>query len=185
MGRGTACGGGGKGQKVSNDKQKQQGKQTKGKKKIKKIIAIGLYVFICIGAANAVPMCAQTTTTATVLDPNIAGLSYDYNNSLSLWTVSFPYGTINGVSACLSSNYDKSFAGTVSQLTDNGARVVGGETNGEYCWCKMTHPAVSLWAFTYSSSSASVCASYCALNCGYGVQNDSSLRAGLFGSVAR
>ena len=151
--------------------------------------------------ANAVPMCAQTTTTATVLDPNIAGLSYDYNNTLGLWTVSFPYGTINGISACLTSAYGKSLGGTVSQLEDDGDRVVGGEsglakdgeTEKKYCWCSATaytpsagnqcQLSSSLWVFRIEHGSSADCADFCANGCGKGVAFESAFRVALFGAA--
>ncbi len=147
---------------------------------------IFLFVFIGIMSAfssHATTMCVNNDVVSVVLDPSIAGTNYSYNTAQSAWWTWFPYGTIRGISACLSSNYDQSRGGAVAQLTDNGARVVGGETNGLYCWCKMTHPAASLWVFAYTISSDSGCANYCAYFCGSGVRNDSGMRGGLFGSV--
>lgn len=63
------------------------------------------------------------------------------------------------------------------------------DENGENCWVRIKFKdmagaeRVSLWAFDYTYSSASECASYCANYCGNRVRSDSSLRAGLFGSV--
>lgn len=64
------------------------------------------------------------------------------------------------------------------------------DKKGVNCWVRIKFKdtdgaeRVSLWAFSITYSSASDCASDCANYCGYGVQVSSSLRAGLFGSVA-
>ena len=131
-------------------------------------------------------MCSKNDTITIMLDPSVGNESnstYGYSTAQSTWWTAFPYGTIRGISTCLSSNYGKSRGGYVADLHDNGELVVGGETNGEHCWCKMTHPAASLWVFCYTFSSASDCADYCARFCGYYVRSLSVMRSGLFGSV--
>ena len=80
--------------------------------------------------------------------------------------------------------------GWVANLTDtnnNGETktVVGGEKYGQYCWCKATHPVASRWVFGDDRGSASNCAGGCANNCGIYVQNYSSMRVGLFGSLSQ
>jgi hypothetical protein len=138
----------------------------------------------------ATTMCAVNDSVAVVLDPTIGGNNYSYDATLGTWWASFSYGTIRGISACLNSNKGKSMGGYVSQLTDvdnNGDTnlVVGSEKYGRYCWCKMTHPAASLWVFIYDRGSPASCASNCAYYCGYGARADEALRVGLFGSVAQ
>ena len=134
-------------------------------------------------------MCSKDDTITIMLDPTINGNNYGHNATYSTWWTAFPYGTIRGISTCLSSNYGKSMGGYIADLTDTNpdtgvtSPVVGGETNGQYCWCKMTHPALSLWAFSYGYGSASNCAATCAHDCGGRAQDISALRAGLFGSV--
>ena len=149
----------------------------------KLLILIALIIPTTLPAAT---MCSKNDTITIMLDPSVGNESnstYGYSQANSTWWTAFPYGTIHGISACLSSNYSQSLGGYVAQLTDNGERVVGGETNGEHCWCKMTHPAASLWVFYDSSSSASDCAYYCASYCGFYVRSYSDMRSGLFGSV--
>lgn len=64
------------------------------------------------------------------------------------------------------------------------------DKDGVNCWVRIKFKdtdgaeRVSLWAFISTFSSDAVCASNCTYNCGNYVQNCSSLRAGLFGSVA-
>ena len=53
---------------------------------------------------------------------------------------------INGIrviSAELSDDYVLNDNGRT--LTDNGVPVVGGEHNGDNCFCKLTNPVVSAW----------------------------------------
>ena len=140
-----------------------------------------------IGCVIAIPafgttMCVQNDNVAVVLDPSVAGTTYTYDNALGRWDTTFPYGHVIGISACI--NTSGSYGVAKSQLKDGENDVVGGEVTGPRCWCKMTHPAVSLWVFSGSSSSTSVCASSCAGRCGNFVLSNSAFRAGLFGSVA-
>ena len=144
------------------------------------LIIIGLMVSLPVYATS---MCAENDTIAVVLDPTINGTTSTYDNTAGWWRTTFSYGQINGISACLSSKNGKSIGGTVENLTDNGQEVVGSERNGQYCWCKMTHPVASLWVFDYDRGSRASCASDCAANCGISAQNYSALRVGLFGSV--
>lgn len=148
----------------------------------KLIIIIALMVPMVAPGAT---MCSKNDTITIMLDPSIGGTGYSYSQAQSTWWTWFTYGTVRGISACLSSAYGKSMGGTVSDLHDNNELVIGGETNGQYCWCRMTHPALSLWAFRYDGGSASHCAANCAYYCGYNVRDSSVLRAGLFGSVAQ
>ena len=132
---------------------------------------------------SAATMCSKNDTITIMLDPSITGDGYSYSTARSEWWTWFSYGTIRGISACLSSNYGKSRGGYVADLHDNNELVIGGEKNGEHCWCKMTHPAASLWVFYGTYSSASDCAINCARDCGNSVRNRSDMRSGLFGSV--
>ena len=156
------------------------------------------FVFAILGCVVAMPafattMCVKDDNVAVILDPSIPGTTYSYDNALGRWDTTMPYGHIIGISACV--NTSGSYGVAKSDLHDkivttNGVTtgttnsVIGGETTGKYCWCRMTHPAVSLWVFAYTVSSASECASNCTPYCGYYVRNYSDFRAGLFGSVA-
>ena len=135
--------------------------------------------------AHGATMCSKNDTITIALDPSIEGTNYSYNTAQSTWVTWFPYGTIRGISACLSSAYGKSRGGYVADLHDDNELVVGGETNGRHCWCKMTHPAASLWVFNSMTSSASDCAANCAGNCALDVRGHSALRSGMFGSVGK
>ena len=158
--------------------------QQKRKERMKKIIMIIALMMPMI--ASAATMCSKNDTITIVLDPSIAGNSTGTNAYYSLWRTSFSYGTIQGITACLSTNKNSSTGTTVADLHDNNTLVVGGETNGPYCWCRMTHPALSLWTYQYSLGTLIQCQQNCVANCANAVKNSSSsLRQGLFGSVGR
>ena len=134
--------------------------------------------------AFATSMCASNDTISIVLDPTINGSNSRVLDGFKLWEAYMPYGSIRGTSACLSANYGS----VVQTITDNGELVIGGERNqnssgNSFCYCKMTHPALSRWVFLYSNS-ASDCASGCAYDCARNVRYNASFRASVFGSVA-
>ena len=114
-------------------------------------------------------MCAKNNTMVIALDSNVAPTGYTQDNANSKWTATFSYGMMKGISAC------------TSQRTPN--EIVRGERNGQYCWCRLTHPVSSLWV-SYDYGSASMCTSYCTTHCGIAVRDEASFRARLFGSVA-
>ena len=152
------------------------------------------FLLIIAGLIIATPsyattMCTINDSVGVVLDPSITIKGYSSNNTMGTWWAWSDSWTVYGVSACLNSNKGKGTGGTVAHLhdTDNNGDdhlVTGSEKYGRYCWCRLTHPVSSLWAFNYDYGSASSCASYCTSDCGYRVQYGAALRAGLFGSVA-
>ena len=137
----------------------------------------------------ATTMCAANDTVAVVLDPSLGITNYSRNDTMGTWWAWNAQGTVYGISACLNSDQGKSRGGTVARLTDtnNGETklVVGSEKYGRYCWCRLTHPVSSLWAFGDDRGSAANCASGCAYSCGSNFQNYVALRVGLVGSVAQ
>lgn len=150
----------------------------------KLIIIIAMILPMALPAAT---MCSKNDTITIVLDPSIGGTNYTSSSVTFKWSAWLPYGTVRGIAACLSSAYGKSIGGTVVDLHDNGELVVGTETNGGLCWCRMTHPALSLWVYDGNYGTGSVCASNCAKNCGYNTIAASvlALRQGLFSSAVQ
>lgn len=136
----------------------------------------------------ATTMCTANDSVGIVLDPSIAIKNYNYDETMGTWWAWSDSWTVYGVSACLNSNRGKSMGGTVPHLhdtdnDDNDHLVTGSEKYGRYCWCRLTHPVSSPWAFRYDLGSASNCASGCARGCGIYVQTIVDWRAGLFGSI--
>lgn len=157
-------------------------KKTKKERQMKRIlITIGI-ISMVIAGAGAVSVCAKDTVVTVVLDPSVgASASGTYNNSTGTWKVPFPYGNVSGISTCVETTPKSTAMGTTLTSNDTPLDSPGGETSGAQCWCKMTHPMSSLWAFNRSNSA---CASYCPSYCASYVQNYADLRGGLFGSVA-
>lgn len=129
-------------------------------------------IFLCClfwgFSAQSNTMCVANDTIAIVLDPTIGYVSCGALTDTS-WKAGFPYGTIYGISACLSSNFGKSRGDVVIGLQDNGIPVHGGErnfdaNNNSFCWCKITSPVMSGWIF-YERTSYSACTSSCAGYC--------------------
>ena len=154
-----------------------------------KKICIFLVLITMAIPVHATTMCAANDTVAIVLDPSLSITSYNKNATMRTWWAWNAQGTVYGISACLNSTQGKSRGGTVARLTDtdnngNTNLVTGSETYGRYCWCRLTHPVSSLWAFNLGHGSAASCASDCANYCGFYVQYNTDLRVGLFGSVA-
>ena len=142
------------------------------------MIIMGITVFVL--PALGVSVCMKDSVVSVVLDPSIGGNSYTYNNSTGVWKTVFSYGNVSGISTCVSTAPTGS-RGSTTTSAGTPLESPGGETSGSYCWCKMTHPMSSLWAFNNSYSN---CASYCTRNCGDYVLDSAGLRGGLFGSVA-
>ena len=74
-----------------------------------------------------------------------------------------------------------------SKTTGNYARSgTPSATHGPNAWVRFmfANGIKTPWVFTYSFSSASACAGFCAHYCGFDVRNLSGFRSDLFGSVA-
>ena len=132
----------------------------------------------------AVSVCTKDSVVTVVLDPTISGTSYTHNNSTGVWKTVFSYGNVSGISTCVPDAPSGSMGSITTKETGGYLDAVGGATTGQYCWCKMTHPMSSLWAFGTDNGSAADCASRCTAYCGGDVQLNAALRSGLFGSVA-
>lgn len=125
------------------------------------------------------------------------------------WGAVFPYGDVTGKSVCSNVKPTNAYYGDGEYDYNWGYITSSAETttlNGQftaqsgtgtpaegykYCYCKMDSvdgtdvSAVSRWVFSYSFSSASVCADYCAYLCGLYVRDASDFRSGVFWSVAQ
>ena len=169
-------------------------KKPKEGKTMKKIALIFL---ICVmQPAFATEMCARNNMIVVPLDSNVGGSGNSYNQAEMVWSATFPYGEISGEATCLSAAEGGKPSGSMGSYTNidgdmleqsvpAGLRHYDADNNERgYCWCRMTHPASSRWVFSFSSS-ASYCASLCALNCGHYALLYAALRSGLFGSVGK
>ena len=118
----------------------------------------------------AVNACVENGTQAIILDPNIDPVSYEQNRFGTTWKVSYDNFTMQGVAACLSSDYGLQpydiYTDNNGVLMDNGAVVVGGERNVNSsgktsCWCKITYPVVSGWWLRNTNSESQMCDEWC------------------------
>ena len=153
-----------------------------------KKICIFLVLITMAIPVHATTMCAANDTVAIVLDPSLSITNYNKNVTMGTWWAWNTQGTVYGISACLNSTHGKSRGGTVARLTDtdnngNTNLVTGSETYGRYCWCRLTHPVSSLWAFNRDRNSAADCAANCANRCGDDFKSSDALRSGLISSV--
>ncbi len=159
-----------------------------------------LLIIICIFIATpsiATEMCARNDTVVIPLDSNVNGTSNGNNAAEATWWAIFNYGSIYGLSTCLSAAEGGNPSGSIGVYTNDKGQMLpqdealagrsGKDADGNdrgYCWCKMTHPASSRWVFDFLFS-ASNCASSCGHYCGSHTGNNAAFRSGLFGSVGK
>ena len=150
---------------------------------MKKYIIAVLILFIpCV--TYALTMCARDNSLVISLDPRVVGANKTVAyNSEYLWSVGFSYGTLVGEATCLSANEVE------RDLKDIPKGLHGKDntsTDRLYCYCRMTHPALSGWGgsniFASSQDCMNNCAAYCARNVNAG---DTYLRKALFNSIGR
>ena len=161
---------------------------------MKKLLVIIMMILIpCVG--GALTMCVRDSSLVVSLDQSISGTTYGYNAAEMLWWAEFSYGRIYGEATCLSEAEGGNASGIGVITNSNGEKlsqdIPAGLKNTDadgnerrYCWCRMTHPASSLWVFNRDRGAAS-CASNCANYCGVNATNGTSVRGGLFGSVGK
>lgn len=143
-------------------------------------IFICCLVFLICAPVFAATMCAQTDVISGVLDSQVNGTSNVANGNE--WSVSFPYGTVWGVSACI--NVPSSWAVAVNSLQDsNGKTVIGGERTGVYGWCQMTHPLKSGWMGGSAFASIDACVAGAAGDCSWIVLSSAWGRGNLFNTI--
>ena len=154
-----------------------------------------------INPVFATELCVSNDVVAIILDSSIPvahGNSGDApyareGVATNEWEVHTSYGIIRGVSACLSDNHNQTvwtaYTANGGVLIDNGNIVVGGEDNGDWCWCRLSHPVVSKWVIRGRPSDWPTGSCYwrCADNCRYffssGTQDSGILMSSLYGSI--
>ena len=137
------------------------------------------------------PIVGYCASMCTPANTYVAVLSYEYDGTESTydtdgnWTVTFDYttyglnsttgNTVRGVSSC------NEVPGTLNSV----AGYISASTldSGKYCWCEMTKPLISEWAFIHEYADASSCAQSCTGLCANNVKTVSALRAAIYGSV--
>ena len=156
-----------------------------------KKIALIILTMITI-PSYATTMCAINDTVAVVLDPSVAGSASAVDNSTGVWTFFSPYGTMQGLAACINKS-DDSYNHVLKDDRNNDGiltKVIGNERYGQYCWLKIMHPVSSRWVLARNYGSQGGCNSLCfgtsdwfALG-GLFNRNENSLKSKLFGSIS-
>ncbi|MFQ6739684.1 MAG: hypothetical protein ACLRFJ_03395 [Alphaproteobacteria bacterium] len=103
------------------------------------------------------------------------------------WGVTFDgYGNVKGITSCNSTsgdNADYTWSNNSSNWLKPGNTFTQ-DSQGQYCWCKMTLPSASGWVFLLDArGNADDCASNCASNCANGVQGDFGFRSAVVSAV--
>ena len=127
-----------------------------------KKIALIILTMITI-SAYATTICTTKDTVTIVIDPTIDGNQHGSDSLIRTWYVQLPYGRIQGISTCLSKSANRGYS--AEHLKDiDGKLVIGNESNGSQCWCKIIHPVVSVWAYGANGNSygCSACPGLCA-----------------------
>ena len=106
------------------------------------------------------------------LNTSTNGTTSTSNSTTNTWSVEFSYGAVNGKAMC----------GEQADAVGETASTLHGEG---YCWCKMTGfndgNQTSAWVYTGVASNYSC--TDCAQTCENRVRGNSTVRAGMYGSV--
>ena len=158
---------------------------------MKNVLVVSLMLLMPY-VANALDMCVRDSAMGVSLDPAVGGSSDKMNVSEMTWSVTFSYGTIYGEATCLSDTDGKPSGDMGVYTNDRGEMLANDDTfvqrkDGGYCWCRMTHPALSLWVYApaWAGLNVSTCVANCVEYCVYQIKRDYSMRSGLFGSVGK
>lgn len=133
---------------------------------------------------HATTMCAANDTVVVVLDPSIPFNGQSTTSTPEAWFAWASYGTIRGISTCINHGGGERYH--LHDINNEGRNIVvsGGENYGKYCWCRLTHPASSLWHYHTSYSSASDCAYGCYAKCSNDIKyGGKTIANSLFGSI--
>lgn len=152
---------------------------------MKKKIIIFIAGMVAPIVATATSMCVHTDSYVAILSTSDDGLSYTTDTG-GVWTVTVGYVTssnntsyISGYAGCAEAG-----ASLTVDTADTTVGITGGEATGPYCWCVMKKPLVSYPVLAWKDyATTEACSAACAAKCGDKVQNSSSFRAVLFGSV--
>ena len=170
---------------------------------MKKII-ICLFCLIAFNA-HATEMCARRDITVVPLDATVLDGSgmVQCDRIEWIWWGNPSYGKIYGTATCLSLHEVREITGNPSLGTLYGIGTLptddyelmgrygyyGTDTSKpeyerKYCFCKLTHPMSSQWAYQGDTGSAQTCIDFCADFCGR-VLNNMNYQRTLFNSVGK
>ena len=149
-----------------------------------KKICVFLFALLVVTTAIGASMCVPQNIYVAVLDPAPDGISSTYTND-GAFTVTFDYVTsglntvtssdVSGIAAC------NEIPGTLNSIAGHISTSLA--DTGQYCWCSVTKPLITEWAYVYEYQTASDCASGCVAQCATSLRTNSTLRTSLYGSV--
>lgn len=124
----------------------------------KYLIAVLLLFIPCV--TYALTMCARDNSLVIVLNRNdVGGATGSFGRNENMWRVNFTYGTIIGEATCLSESEKENVS-----FTDYPKGLHGVNSASEqrlYCYCRMTHPALSDWVYITNYSESETCHGQC------------------------
>lgn len=131
---------------------------------------------------------ADKYLTITAEDITIGGESTTEYNGNKILNRSGCMGYVKGSSELFVKEHGASLVQLHVVQTNNVAGKPIPDTNGKYAWLRCVFDVnskkkVTPWMFLYANSSVADCESVCAGYCGYQILFNSTLRAGLFGSL--
>lgn len=109
-------------------------------------------------------LCAIVATPACAVNNNPTTSPSSGTNGQLNWATTSGGVSIQGVAFCGSKNGD---AVTSSTAGNNNA----------HCWCKMTNPVDSPWAFFVTPTSADYCVAHCAFICAANTRANAAFRS--------
>jgi hypothetical protein len=147
-------------------------------------------------AARAQTMCVRDSSLVLSLDGGVTGEGIGGNRDENIWWVDFSYGRVYGESTCLSvkESLGQTNSGAyygVNEYANTPIQAIAGlngfddeGTERKQCWCRLTHPAVSLWVLGRSHGASGACPTNCINDCAnFMKNNNNNLRSGLFKTV--
>lgn len=171
---------------------------------MKKII-ICLFCLIAFNA-HATEMCARRDVTVVPIDATVKLGDRGLDGVEWIWWVAFDFGTVYGISTCLSMHELREITGNPEwQVSMNGVDLsvlptdeyelqgryeyYNSDTSKPeyeriYCFCKLTHPMSSQWVVAPALVGRTFCTNYCTDYC---TRNSDGLyfKRALFNSVGK
>ena len=162
-------------------------------KKIFLIMGITLISF----NAFATQMCARRDTTVIPLDGSVGQTGNSHNADERMWWAFFKYGTVYGLTTCLSvpeiQEYVPTWTGSgthpiiptdIDELYGRSGTYIdsdGVEHIRKYCYCKTIHPMSSQWLPYTNHPTSDV--GFVSEHCSRSYMNNTSGRSLLFNSI--
>lgn len=112
------------------------------------------------------------------LDPDATTTKITPSTNTINWSGQTGNITVGGISHCGTST--GSVGDTISAVALSGTA-----TENLYCWCRITSPAVSQWAYAAKYASSTNCDTNCVTNCATKFAGNTTFRTALFTSIGK